>query len=82
MPSIVRDASDRTLLVLALVENLQREALNPLEEAEGYSALSDRFDMKQGDIAAAVLFQSARDLFGSNSSVSTAVLQALLAVGF
>ena len=34
------------------------------------------------DIAAAVLFQSARDLFGSNSSVSTAVLQALLAVGF
>ncbi len=34
------------------------------------------------DIAAAVLFQSARDLFGSNSNVSTAVLQALLAVGF
>lgn len=34
------------------------------------------------DIAAAVLFQSARDLFGDNSSVTTAVLQALLAVGF
>ena len=51
---IVRDASDRTLLVLALVENLQREALNPLEEAEGYASLGEQFDMKQADIAAAV----------------------------
>jgi ParB family chromosome partitioning protein len=54
VPSIVREASDKTLLVLALVENLQREALNPLEEAEGYASLSDQFDMKQADIAAAV----------------------------
>ena len=54
VPSIVREASDRTLLVLALVENLQREALNPLEEAEGYASLGEQFDMKQGDIAAAV----------------------------
>ena len=54
VPVIVRDASDRTLLVLALVENLQREALNPLEEAEGYASLGEQFDMKQADIAAAV----------------------------
>ena len=54
VPAIVRDASDRTLLVLALVENLQREALNPLEEAEGYASLGEQFDMKQADIAAAV----------------------------
>ncbi len=54
VPSIVREASDKTLLVLALVENLQREALNPLEEAEGYASLSEQFDMKQADIAAAV----------------------------
>ena len=53
-PVLVREASDETLLVLALVENLQREALNPLEEAEGYEALAQRFDMKQADIAKAV----------------------------
>lgn len=53
-PVIVRDADDETLLVLALVENLQREALNPLEEAEGYEALGDQFGMKQAEIAKAV----------------------------
>jgi ParB family chromosome partitioning protein len=54
VPVLVRDASDETLLVLALVENLQRSALNPLEEAEGYQALMDRFSMSQGQIAQAV----------------------------
>lgn len=53
-PVLVREASDETLLVLALVENLQREALNPLEEAEGYEALAERFSMKHADIAKAV----------------------------
>ncbi|HSH74454.1 MAG TPA: ParB/RepB/Spo0J family partition protein [Longimicrobiales bacterium] len=54
VPVIVRDASDETVLVLALVENLQREALNPLEEAEGYVALSDRFQLSHTEIAKAV----------------------------
>lgn len=53
-PVVVREADDETLLVLALVENLQREALNPLEEAEGYEALGEQFGMKQTDIARAV----------------------------
>jgi ParB family chromosome partitioning protein len=53
-PVIVREATDETLLVLALVENLQREALNPLEEAEGYAALGDRFELTQAAIAQAV----------------------------
>ena len=51
---MVREVTDDTLLVLALVENLQREALNPLEEAEGYAALSDKFQMSYTDIAKAV----------------------------
>ena len=48
---LVRDASDETLLVLALVENLQREALNPLEEAQGYAVLTEQYGMSQSDIA-------------------------------
>ena len=54
VPVLVREASDETLLVLALVENLQREELNPLEEAEGYKTLTERFGMSQSDIARAM----------------------------
>ncbi|MDT8341569.1 MAG: ParB/RepB/Spo0J family partition protein [Longimicrobiales bacterium] len=53
-PVMVREVDDETLLVLALVENLQREALNPLEEAEGYQALTERFALTQAEIARAV----------------------------
>jgi ParB family chromosome partitioning protein len=51
---VVRDVDDRTLLVLALVENIQREALNPLEEAEGFQLLAGEFGLTQGEIAEAV----------------------------
>lgn len=54
VPVLVRDASDETLLVLALVENLQREALSALEEAEGYVALTEQFGMNHSEIAEAV----------------------------
>jgi ParB family chromosome partitioning protein len=50
----VREVEDRTLLVLALVENLQRESLGPLEEAEGYRALLESFGFTQSEIAEAV----------------------------
>jgi ParB family chromosome partitioning protein len=53
-PALVREASDETLLVLALVENLQRQALNPLEEAEGYQALMDQFELTQAEVATSV----------------------------
>ena len=54
VPVVVRDVDDEALLVLALVENLQREELNPLEEAEGYRQLADRFGLTQEEIAHAV----------------------------
>ncbi len=54
VPVVVRDVDDETLLVLALVENLQREALNPIEEAEGFQALGENFEMTQAEIAKAV----------------------------
>ena len=51
VPVIVREASDRTVLELALIENIQRADLNPVEEAEAYSRLAKEFGMKQEDIA-------------------------------
>lgn len=51
IPAIVRDIDDRTLLSLALVENLQRADLNPLEEAEGYQRLIDEFGLTQQQVA-------------------------------
>jgi len=54
VPAFVREVTDETLLILALVENLQREALGPLEEAEGFRILSESFGLTQGEIARAV----------------------------
>lgn len=51
IPAIVRDIDDRTLLTLALVENLQRADLNALEEAEGYQRLIDEFGLTQQQVA-------------------------------
>jgi ParB family chromosome partitioning protein len=51
VPVIITDVSDREALELALIENLQREDLNLIEEAEGYRTLSDKFDMTQEQIA-------------------------------
>ena len=54
IPAVVKDVDDQTLLVLALVENLQRADLNPLEEAEGYRRLADEFSLTQQQIAEVV----------------------------
>lgn len=51
VPVIVRSASDRDVLEMALIENLQREDLNPVEEAEAYVRLSQEFHLKQEEIA-------------------------------
>lgn len=50
-PAIVREATDREVLELALIENLQREDLNPIEEAAAYARLSKDFGMTQEDIS-------------------------------
>ena len=54
VPALIREVDDQTLLVLAMVENLQREALSALEEAEGYRVLSESFGLTQGEIAQAM----------------------------
>ncbi len=54
VPVIVREADDTSVLELALIENLQRENLNPMEEAQGYVELIQRFQLRQEDVAAKV----------------------------
>ena len=51
VPVIVMEANDNQALEIALVENLQRQDLNVIEEAEGYQALIDKFNLTQDDIA-------------------------------
>jgi ParB family chromosome partitioning protein len=54
IPVIVREADDRMVLELALIENLQRENLNAIEEALGYSQLAEQFQLTQEEIAVKV----------------------------
>lgn len=54
VPIITREADDRSVLELALIENLQRENLNPLEEARGYAQLAEQFQLTQEQIAVKV----------------------------
>ena len=51
MPCIIRDFEEKDVMELALVENLQREDLNPIEEAEGYQQLMDTFNLTQDEIS-------------------------------
>jgi ParB family chromosome partitioning protein len=51
IPAVVRDVDDRLLLSLAMVENLQRSDLNPIEEAEGYDQLIRDFSLTQQEVA-------------------------------
>jgi len=91
-PAIIREATDRDVLEMALIENLQREDLNPIEEAEAYIRLAREFHLRQEDIATKVgksraavansmrlldLESSVRDLL-ANGAVSTGHAKALL----
>jgi len=54
VPVIVRSADDRAVLELSLIENLQRENLNPIEEAQGYAQLVGQFQLTQEEVATKV----------------------------
>jgi ParB family chromosome partitioning protein len=85
-PVIVRQASDRDVLELALIENLQREDLNPIEEANAYLRLANEFSLKQEDIAQrvgksrSVVANSIR-LLDLHSQVQSYLVQGRLTVG-
>jgi ParB family chromosome partitioning protein len=54
IPAVLREVDDRTLLTLALVENLQRDDLSPVDEARGYDRLIAEFSLTQQEVADAV----------------------------
>ncbi|HEX5817615.1 MAG TPA: ParB/RepB/Spo0J family partition protein [Gemmatimonadales bacterium] len=51
VPAVIKEADDRTLLTLALIENLQRDNLSPIDEAVGYQRLMDEFQVAQTEVA-------------------------------
>ncbi len=51
IPAVVKDVDDPTLLTLALIENLQRDDLSPIDEASGYQRLGEEFELAQAEIA-------------------------------
>jgi ParB family transcriptional regulator, chromosome partitioning protein len=51
LPALVREADDRDSLLLALVENVAREQLSPVEEARAYAALVDEFELSLGEVS-------------------------------
>jgi len=51
IPALVKEATKREFLEMALIENIQREDLNPLEAAEAYKRLQDEFKLTQEDLA-------------------------------
>lgn len=51
VPAVIIEADDRTAMELALIENLQREDLNPIEEASGYKTLIEEYSLTQEEVA-------------------------------
>ena len=54
MPALIRELTDSEVMQIALIENLQREDLKPLEEAQGYQALMEEFGFTQDEISKSV----------------------------
>ncbi len=54
VPVVIKDISDVKMLEISIVENIQREDLNPIEEAEAYQRLISEFDLKQDQVASRV----------------------------
>lgn len=86
VPVIIRSASDRDVLELSLIENLQRADLSPIEEAQGYARLAGEFGMRQEDIAQKIgrsraAVANAMRLLDLHPQVQTWLSQNLVSVG-
>ena len=86
VPAIIREASDKDVLELALIENLQREDLNPMEEAAGFQSLIETYHMTQEEAAQRVgksrsAVTNALRLLGLTPSVRKLVEEGKLSAG-
>jgi ParB family chromosome partitioning protein len=86
VPVIVREADDRAVLEMALIENLQRENLNPIEEAQGYSQLVSQFQLTQEQVAVKVgksraVVANAMRLLRLAPTIQTYIREGRLSVG-
>ncbi len=86
IPAIVRDVTEAEAFALALVENLQRTDLNPLEEAEGYRRLVDEFGLTQEEVSLRVgkersTVANALRLLGLPEEVKTSLRSGALTMG-
>ena len=54
VPVVIKELGDEQVVAIALIENLQREDLNPVEEAEGYKTLMEQFNLTQDEVASKV----------------------------
>ena len=86
VPVIVRHAEDRAVLELALIENLQRENLNPIEEAHGYAQLVEQFQLTQEEVATKVgksraVVANALRLLKLPPSIQASIREGRLSVG-
>lgn len=86
IPALVRDLDEREVMALALIENIQREDLNPVEEARAYQRLSDEEGMTQGEIAKLVdksrsHVANLQRLLGLSEEILTMVEQGDLSMG-
>ena len=86
VPAIVIEADDRKAMELAMIENLQREDLNPIEEAEGYRVLTEQYGMTQDECAQRVgksrpTVANALRLLGLTESVRAMVEDGRLSAG-
>jgi ParB family transcriptional regulator, chromosome partitioning protein len=86
VPVIIRYATDLEVLELSLIENLQRQDLNPVEEAQGYARLATEFGMRQEDIALKVgrsraAVANAMRLLDLHRQIQIWLTQELLSVG-
>lgn len=86
VPVLVREADDRTAAILALLENMQRQDLNPIEEAYGLKKLSEEFSFPQTQIATLLgrsktYISRALGLLELNSQVKNLVREGLLSAG-
>lgn len=86
IPVIIKDADDKNALELALIENLQRDDLNPIEEARAYQRLIDEFHFTQDDVAQGVgkartTVANALRLLKLPQNIQQAIRQELISMG-